>query len=67
MEYIIEVVDDEFQYPSSRVILPDMAEFAEYDVPTEEFQYPSSRVILPDLPKDIIHRLADALIVSIPQ
>ena len=43
-----------FQYPSSRVILPDMVG---KDFITEtfgEFQYPSSRVILPDQPSKTV-------------
>ena len=38
-----------FQYPSSRVILPD-SEVINTDPPLSDptFQYPSSRVILPD-------------------
>ena len=36
-----------FQYPSSRVILPDLAKLLTSSA-FSEFQYPSSRVILPD-------------------
>ena len=37
-----------FQYPSSRVILPDREVVECYNLGVALFQYPSSRVILPD-------------------
>ena len=41
-----------FQYPNSRVILPDPQTTDKFQIEiitgSEEFQYPSSRVILPD-------------------
>ena len=39
---------EKFQYPSSRVILPDLVDFATAYAVQDVFQYPSSRVILPD-------------------
>ena len=39
---------NEFQYPSSRVILPDSLSLGLIGILSVKFQYPSSRVILPD-------------------
>ncbi len=62
-----EVNSDLFQYPSSRVILPDFEEAKRiYMIITNKFQYPSSRVILPDVfNKPLGIRARDQ--VSIPQ
>ena len=56
----------QFQYPSSRVILPDIKYFGMPILTSEWFQYPSSRVILPDFDW-VDDETSEAEEVSIPQ